>query len=64
LDLFDHYVFQFFQVFSKKALGLYRKTPLLLKLNFGRHDSYSRVGFKKKKQIMANNDFYSFIVFA
>jgi len=61
LDLIDHFVFQFFQIFSKRALKLYKKTPLLLKLSSLKYVNYSFSTNQKKKFCAVNNIYKSLI---
>jgi hypothetical protein len=60
LDLVDHYFFQFFQVFSKRALSLYKKTPLLMKISLSKYINYSEANSRKKKIIYKNTVYRTF----
>ena len=55
LELLDHYFFQFFQNFSKRALSLYKKTPLLSKLSLAKYTNYTATKAVKRKLTFLDN---------
>jgi hypothetical protein len=60
LDLLDHYFFQFFQNFAKRALSLYKKTPLLTKTSLTKYVNQDLSKTTKRSLTFTNRTYSKF----
>jgi hypothetical protein len=56
LDLLDHYLFQFFQIFIKKSLRLYKKNLYLVSFNTNAFINYKKNPQKYLNLILINKN--------
>ena len=60
LDILDHYFFQFFQNFAKRALSLYKKTPLLTKISLTKYVNQDLSKTTKRSLTFTNRTYSKF----
>jgi hypothetical protein len=58
LDLFDHFIFQFFQIFIRKCLKLYKKNLHVVKTGLSRFYNYN-INHKNYNNLVFTNKIYS-----